>query len=67
MEQRLALTYSHIYIYIYIPTYICVCVCSVFRFFSLVGYYKISSSLCRTVGPCWLSIIHMLMCRIFYK
>ena len=34
-----------------------------FRFFSLIGYYKILSSfLCYTVGPCCLSIFHIWVC-----
>ena len=58
--------------------YMCVCVCvcvymcicvytythSFFIFFSHIGYYKIlNSSLCYIVGPCWLSILYIVMWR----
>ena len=33
-----------------------------FRFFSFIGYYKLLSSLCSTVGPCWLSILYIVVC-----
>ena len=54
----------------YIQTYVYMCVCVhiyIFfvRFFPLTGYYKILSSLCCKVGPCWLSILHLKKKRIF--
>ena len=36
-----------------------------FRLFYIIGYYKIlNSSLCFTVGPCWLSIniLYIVVC-----
>ena len=33
-----------------------------FKFFSHLGYYKILSSLCQTVGPCWLYILNTAVC-----
>ena len=44
-------------------TYICVYIFP-FRFFSIIGYYKILNivSLCYTVGPCWLSVLYMVVC-----
>ena len=34
----------------------------IFRLFSHVGHFRILSSLCPTVGPCWLSILCTAVC-----
>ena len=32
-----------------------------FRLFSIIGYYKILSSLCYILGPCCLSILYIVV------
>ena len=33
-----------------------------FRFFSHIGYYRVLSSLCYTLGPCWLGMLLFNLC-----
>ena len=54
--SELLLSYSCVWVYM------CMCV-HVFRFFSIIGYYKYwLSFLCYTVGPCWLSVLFRVLC-----
>jgi len=36
-----------------------------FRLFSHIDYYRVHGPLCYTVGPCWLSILHIVVCAFF--
>ena len=52
-------TWEALYVCIYICMCVCECVYSFFTFSPIIGYYKIirHSSLCYTVGTCWLSVL----------
>ena len=57
------LRYIYIYICIYIYTYIYIYI----SFFNILFHYKFlqdieSSSLCYVGGPCWLSILYIVVC-----
>ena len=38
-----------------------------FRFFSLLDYYEISSSLCYTVCPYWLSVLYIVGAYVYHS
>jgi len=52
--------YLYIYMYIYISIYIHTYMSIIFLFRLLHNIEK--SSLCYTVGPCWLSTLNMIVC-----
>ena len=38
-------------------------ICIIFRFFPLIGHYKILSlAPCAILGPCWLSVLYIGLC-----
>ena len=37
-----------------------------FRLFSHIDYYRVHGPLCYTVGHCWLSILHIVVCAFFF-
>ena len=59
-------TYVYMYVYIYIYIYIYICI-----LFQILFPYRLLqnieySLLCYTVGPCWLSILYIVVC-IYYS